>query len=310
MKGISKASKKMGKVFGLFSLALGIYSCNPDCQSSPSTNVFVPPGPFEAGTELAISSSPANFIQGRKLLISVDGTLGSDIQELDSRFEEDLGAAIVQIPEELTTNATILMDDPDCSGNLIPLGDATSLVDGSFFVDNPFFITPTPPLIIIPAPPINPPPAIVNAWFSPNNRDYCIWFNPTLDTLANGTVVEYPALIPAGSKRGIGPKKGSVELAVNCFGANDPADNRFYHDNPVSGIVDKENNFIHIFIDRTSKNLGIEEFNGKFINPEVLPEDYAIGGACQPDNKGRPNFMFLTSVQTGRQVILFRDLDK
>jgi hypothetical protein len=214
---------------------------------------------------------------------------------------------VVQIPEETDSDIQFLVEDPDC-GNLVPIGLSSQVVGATFFLDNPFFVTPAPPLIIIPSPPVAPPPAVVNAWFSPNNRDYCIWFNPTI-IKENGVDVELPTLIPAGSPNGIGPARGSVELAVGCSGT--AAVDRLYHNNPVSGIVDKENNIIRISIDRTSKNLGIEEFVGQFINPDNLPPDtdFNIGGVCSSDGTSKPNIMFLTSLQTGRQMILFRGAD-
>ena len=127
--------------------------------------------------------------------------------------------------------------------------------------------------------------------------------------MPDGTEVELPTLIPAGSPNGIGPVNGSAELAVGCGGT--AAVDRLYHNNPVSGIVDKENNIIRISIDRTSKNLGVEEFVGQFINPENLPAgtDFNIGGRCSSNGESKPNIMFLTSLQTGRQMILFRGLD-
>jgi hypothetical protein len=290
-------------------LAFCLQSCNPDCETVQTSNIFVPPGPYEQGTELAIQAQPAGVLDGRKVFISFrsqDGT--NSTTPLNTNFVAELGAAVVEIPDETNEDLQFLVEDPDC-GNLIPIGTSSRVVDPSFFVDNPFFVTPTPPLIIIPSPPVAPPPAVVNAWFSPNNRDYCIWFNPTIETLPDGTEIELPTLIPAGSPKGIGPKNGSVELAVGCSGTAE--EDRLYHDNPVSGIVDKENNYIKISIDRTSKNLGIEEFEGQFINPDNMPPgtDFNIGGVCSADGSAKPNIMFLTSLQTGRQMILFRGAD-
>ena len=174
-------------------------------------------------------------------------------------------------------------------------------------MNNPFFITPIPPLIILPSPPLAPPPAVVNAWFSPQNRDYCIWFVPTMDTLADGTIIEYPALRPGSLDGGGPPASGSLELSANCDG---DAGNRLYHRNSVSGIVDREANLIRISIDRTSKGLGIEDFEGQFIDPNNMPdEEYYEGGACEANGSIKPNIMYLRSLQTGRQLILWRGVD-
>ena len=145
-------------------------ACNPDCESLPASNITMPPGPFEEGTELAIVSNPANFMEGREIHLSLTSPGNSTTFALQSRFEKDLGAAIVELPNEINSSATFLIDDPDCTGSLIPIGAATSLVDAGFFVDNPFFITPTPPLVIIPTPPVTPPLKVINAWFSPQNQ--------------------------------------------------------------------------------------------------------------------------------------------
>ncbi|MEM6380167.1 MAG: hypothetical protein AAF705_18380 [Bacteroidota bacterium] len=287
---------------------LVIQSCNPDCDALQTSNLSVPPGPYEEGTELAIQADPPSTLEGRKFFISARNQSGtSSTLELTSRFESVLGASVVSIPEVTDSDIQFLVEDPDC-GNLVPIGNSSQVVQSTFFLDNPFFVAPAPPLIIIPSPPVAPPPAVVNAWFSPNNRDYCIWFNPTI-VEENGIEVELPTLLPAGSRNGIGPARGSVELAVGCGGTANT--DRLYHNNPVSGIVDKENNIIRISIDRTSKNLGIEEFVGQFINPENLPPgtDFNLGGVCNSDGTSKPNIMFLTSLQTGRQMILFRGLD-
>ncbi|MBK7870681.1 MAG: hypothetical protein IPJ74_08355 [Saprospiraceae bacterium] len=300
--------KKIATLLFSVGLLLGFQSCNPECDTLQTSNVFVPPGPYEEGTELAITAQPANAIEGRKIFVSSKTQTGSSFTtELKSRFIEELGAAVVEIPTETDIDVQFFIEDPDC-GNLIPIGETSKVVDPSFFVDNPFFITPTPPLIIIPSPPVAPPPAVVNAWFSPNNREYCIWFVPAADTI-NGKRVEYSTLVPAAFPiKGSGEARGSVELAAGC---NPSSQFKLYHNNPVSGIIDREKNIIKITIDRTNKNLGKEDLVGQFINPENLPEgmDYNIGGICNPDGKGRPNIMFLTSLQTGRQVILYRQAD-
>lgn len=295
-------------LFALGSLLfLGFQSCNPNCESLASTNINVPPGPYQEGTELAITAVPSSLLEGRSIHISFRSSGSTTISEVPARFEKDFGAAIVEIPVGVSNDATFLIEDPDCTGNLIPIGSASSIVDETFFINNPFFITPIPPLIVLPSPPLAPPPAVVNAWFSPQNRDYCIWFVPTMDTLTDGTIIEYPALKPGSLNGAPPPVGGSVELSANCDG---DANNRLYHKNPVSGIVDREANLIRISIDRTSKGLGIEDFEGQFINPNNLPdEEYFIGGACEANGSVKPNIMYLRSLQTGRQLILWRGVD-
>jgi hypothetical protein len=77
-----------------------------------------------------------------------------------------------------------------------------------------------------------------------------------------------------------------------------------YHNNPVSGIIDQENNYISISIDRSSKGLGIENYWGTFISPDDLTE--SCHKACNDILKQRDHYMLLTSETTGQQMILFR----
>ena len=288
-------------------VAVGFISCNPDCESLLTTNIDVPPGPYAEGTQLAITANPAEILDGREIHLSYRSNNAVQSDRLPSIFRGDIGALVVDIPFGINPEASLLIDDPDCSGQLIPLGSQTEIVDPAFFLDNPLFVTPTPPVIILPSP---PPPTItniVNAWFSPNDRQYCIWFNPVQDTLPNGDIVGLPQLLPAGSPGGQGPRNGSVELAAGCSGRQDP-NNKIYHDNPVSGIADVENNYIRIRVDRTSKGLGYEEFEGRFIGAENMPSEFISGGGCSPNDVPEQFFMLLTSVQTGRQLVLFHVL--
>lgn len=83
------------------------------------------------------------------------------------------------------------------------------------------------------------------------------------------------------------------------------------HVNPITGIFDKENNTISIRIDRTSKNLGFEDFEGFFMDPNAIPAgtDYNTGGICQSDGQAKPRLMYLVSQVMGRQLIMWRNDD-
>lgn len=287
--------------------AVGFMSCNPDCESLLTTNIVVPVGPYPEGTELAIRANPAEILDGREIHLSYRSNNAVRTDRLNAEFRADLGATVVEIPFGVTPDASLLIDDPDCSGQLIPIGSQTEIVDPAFFLDNPLFVTPTPPLIIIPTPPVQVPTNIVNAWFSPNDRNYCIWFNPVQDTLADGTIIGLPQLLPPDSPNGQGPRNGSVELAAGCSHVPD-SDNKLYHDNPVTGIVDVPNNYIRIRIDRTAKGLTVEEYEGELIGADQMPAEYDSGGACSANGDPEPFYMLLTSVQTGRQLVLFHVL--
>ena len=293
----------------LYALGLAAVSilpaCTPDCNTLSTSSIILPPGPYQANTEIAITATPSSLIQEREFHLSVRNNNKSEIQLLNSRFEKGLDAAVIMMPDQVNSSATILMNDPDCTGSLIPIGSSTSIQSKSFFVDNPFFITPAPPLIVIPTPPPSIPGNIVNDWFSPNNRKYCIWFKPELDE--NGNELK---TIKKGFFDADGNRKGSWELAAGCD--NIEGTGELYHLNPITGVVDKENNLISIRIDRTSKNLGFEDFEGFFVDPDQMPagSDYNIGGVCRAENgRSMPKLMYLTSRTTQRQLLLWRNDD-
>lgn len=287
-----------------FCVVLALQACNPDCTNLSTSNISLPPGPYLANAEIAINSSPSSLIKEREFHLSIRKNNSTEIMVLDSRFEEALDAAVVLMPNEVNPTASILINDPDCTGSLIPVGQATSLQSASFFVDNPFFVTPAPPLIVIPTPPPSIPGNIVNAWFSPNDRKYCIWFKPDEDDNGN----ELPTLT-RGFFEG-GERMGSWELAAGCD--NIEGTGELFHLNQVTGIVDKTNNIINIRVDRTSKNLGFEDFEGFFVDPNKMPagSDYNIGGICSAENgRSMPKLMYLVSQTTKRQLLLWRNLD-
>ncbi len=282
-----------------------LQSCTPECSTLSSGKIEVPPGPFQANTEIAISANPSSLIQEREFHLSVRQSNTTEITLLDSRFEQAIDMAILMMPEQVHSSATILMNDPDCTGNLIPIGSSTSIQSKSFFVDNPFFITPSPPLFVIPSPPPSIPGNIVNDWFSPNNRRYCIWFKPEIDEHGNELKTIKKGFIDADGNR-----KGSWELAAGCD--NIEGTGALNHRNPITGIIDKENNLISIRIDRTSKNLGFEDFEGFFIDPDQIPEgtDYNLGGICNAQfGRRMPKLMYLISRTTQRQLLLWRNDD-
>lgn len=285
-----------------FAMLVTLQACQPDCSSTPASNIDLPPGPFQANTEIAITANPVSLIKDREFHISIKKNSGIEISPLDSRFEKALDAAVVMMPNEINPTASLLVNDPDCTGSLIPIGNPTSIQGSSFFIDNPFFVTPAPPLIVIPTTLPSIPGNIVNDWFSPNNRKYCIWFKPDVDE--NGNELN---TLSSGFFDSDGNRKGSWELAAGCD--NIEGTGELYHLNPISGIVDKVNNLISIRIDRTSKNLGFEDFEGFFVDPEDMPPGYSLGGVCESDGNAKPRLMYLTSQTTQRQLLLWRNDD-
>jgi len=290
-----------------FCVVLALQACNPDCTNLSTSNISLPPGPYLANAEIAINSSPSSLIKEREFHLSIRKNNSTEIMVLDSRFEEALDAAVVLMPNEVNPTASILINDPDCTGSLIPVGEATSLQSTSFFVDNPFFVTPAPPLIVIPTPPPSIPGNIVNAWFSPNDRKYCIWFQPDYDD--NGDELASLTRGYFEDPNDQSTRAGSWELAAGC--ADLEGTGELFHLNQVTGIVDKTNNIINIRIDRTSKNLGFEDFEGFFVDPTKMPagSDYNIGGVCEGNGDAKPKLMYLVSQTTKRQLLLWRNAD-
>lgn len=295
-------SKRILYLFS-FTAVLLLQACNPDCTNLSTSNISLPPGPYQANAEIAVTASPSSLIKEREFHLSIRKNNATEISLLDSRFEEALDAAVVMIPNEINPTASLLINDPDCTGNLIPVGSPTSLQSSSFFVDNPFFVTPAPPLIVIPSPPPTIPGNIVNAWFSPNNREYCIWFQPDLDDNGNELATLTRGFFDENDDR-----RGSWELSAGCSGVEGTGE--LFHLNQVTGIVDKVNNIISIRVDRTSKNLGFEDFEGFFVDPNQLPPGYNIGGICSAeDGRTMPKLMYLVSQTTKRQLLLWRQAD-
>lgn len=276
-------------------LAALLLSCNPDCdslfnvQAAAITNL--------AGGEVLLRTpNPNNINQlnGRNIFVN-DKELGAD----DMSFYTDFGL-VVKLPEGLTGETLLEVEDFDCGRVPVRL----SLQDESFFRNNPDFIIPTPPDVIIPSIPPVFPADITNAWISPNNPDYCLWFGPYKvyefrdgnDNLVFADVTNIVA-------------SGSFELST-CRD-----ESKFYHNNPFFGIVDTVNNHIELTVDRSAKaGLGVlakEDFIGQFI--DIQDTKYEMGplnGAsiCGTEDKeeAKKQMMLLTSKQTGQQVIVFK----
>ena len=204
--------------------------------------------------------------------------------------------------EKISTPA-IYVRDTDCGG-YISL-NTLNVVDEDFISNNPgLFVTPTPPQIIIPPPPIPSPTNIINQWFSPDDRAYSIWFVPELETVvdSNGeTCLKELTILQEGFYNNNNEMKGTREL--QCDGTTSDLN----HENPITGTIDKETGLIDFTIDRSNKGLGTERFTGAIIDPSFLPENYQVGGKCGTSENNIPEaVMLITSENTGRKLILYR----
>lgn len=280
-------------------------SCNPDCDQL--LTVQVDANVKQSGQEILITSNNIESILGKQISFS---TANKSAVAINGRYEESLGGVVYKIPEEIEgENVQILIDDPDCG--LIAFDNGLSVRNAAFFDNNSSFIAPAPFEIVIPSPPISFPPLIQNAWVSPQDLDYCIWFkflpeivnDDTVKIMVNGLLVpkESKYLDPYASK------EFSVRELV-CGAAS----TTFYHNNPVSGIIDKDQNFVSFFIDRTNtkgQNLGIEEYEGSFLNIEQAGYKENKVPECNPNNLFDPEKVYLIlakSKRTGRQLLLYQ----
>ncbi|MBK8501700.1 MAG: hypothetical protein IPL46_05550 [Saprospiraceae bacterium] len=289
-------------------LVLGLFSCNPDCNTSSNGNISIDSAPaILAGREnqILLRSIPANFLRGRQVFIDNEIPNGPPLQ-VDATFEPMLDGLIVTIPEDIAAVRTpnVYVDDPDCSANLLVV-DPLLIRSEEFFFTSDAFIVPPIPIIIVPAPAVTPPISITNAWLTPYDRDYCMWFVPVKD--ANDKETSQLRVFKPGIEPDFGNDKtsGSREFIAPCA---DPSNRLNRHLNPISGVIDKAANFIEIQVDRTSKGLGIETFTGRFIEPVSIPDngDWRNGGACKRGETVKSEFMLLTSQKTGQQLLLIK----
>jgi len=284
---------------------LSIVSCNPDCDQLLTIQVDSPTK--QMGDEILITANDPEDLINRQILFATEST---SVLATNGRFEESLGGMIFELPPSIQgENVQIQVDDPDCG--LISFSQGLSVKDANFFANNPQFIPPSPPEIVIPAPPITFPPLVQNAWVSPQDLDYCIWFK-FLPEIVNGDTVMVEVngqMVPKESN--IIDPYNSKEFSVRELVCGDDA-RTLYHNHSVSGIIDRERNFVNFFIDRkdaNGQNLGIEEFEGMFIDIEQAGYMETKVPECNPDNLFDPQKLYLILVrskQTNRQLLLYQ----
>jgi hypothetical protein len=257
--------------------------CNPDCTTIPGLRVSSSFNP--AGFEVLITSNVPADLHNKSVFFGE--------KEVDPEYIRDVGLRVV-VPDGLSGNTDIRIEDGDCV-DYVNVPGGFSVVEESFFIDNPDFISPIPPQIIIPTLPPNFPPSVDQAWLSPDNVDYCLWFIMLKDTLSDGTIVETNTI----------DQEESFEQTT-CSG--DPG--KFYFKNKIFGIIDKEANLINIWIDRRGINRGIEEYRGQFIDMANTPYaglDRYTGPLCGSNVfTDTGHMLLLTSQRNGRQTLAFQ----
>jgi hypothetical protein len=270
------------------------------------------------GEQILISTTPASFLADRDVFIQreINGEIVLDENNpLASIYSAAAGGRIATLPNNAAGNAEVFIRDEQCGG-FVPVSRVR--VADQEFIDNnlSLFITPTPPNIVIPPVSIPAPTNIVNTWFSPDDRAYCIWFLPELvKRPGENCYVEQATLLP-GVTRPSGvftdlsrmDEVGSWELRVGGC-PDQEARNDSWVANPVSGVINQETGVVNISIDRTSKGLPVEFYEGRIVSPSELPEYAQNGGLCFPDDNIKPEaIMILKSKTTGHQMILFRQV--
>ena len=268
-------------------MALLFYTCNPDCDSLQNVRISSNLNP--EGYEVLITASPISALKGKKV--------GFGNQAATTRFVEDFGL-IVKVPSGVSGATELKIEDPDC---LDVFSFDFNVVDGSYFNSNIDFVPPASPEIVIPVPPISFPGNIDNAWLSPNNVGYCLWFTMFKDTI-DGRPIE---------SKLVDPDNSFEQATCACLrGSSLP-----YANNYMGGIVDRENNIIDIYIDRTDVPGGdVEEFTGMFIPLSSTQYASNLGLLNCPVDCPFPlpmketgdYMMLLTSKKTGRQVVAFQ----
>lgn len=266
-------------------IALLHTSCNPDCQSLSNVTPTTKEG--LAGNEILLVATPLDGLRDRKVFFG-------DV-EAQAEFHDDFGL-VVEVPAGISGDAEIRIEDPDC---LDVYTTPFKVVDANYILNNFDFVPPTPPDIIIPEIPISFPSYVDNAWLSPDNPGYCLWFKMHK---VNG---EETSLVNPDS---------SFEQSTCSCERDYNVSQLPYAMNRMGGVIDKASNFIAIFIDRTAIGGGIEEFTGMFIDLAATayqdnlgtlncPDPCLVVGAHPP---GTGHLLLLTSKQTGRQVLAYQ----
>lgn len=264
------------------------FSCNPDCDSLLGLQVK---SEYACeGDQIVLTANPLQALEGRRVYFN-------DVPA-NSFFSEKVGL-VVTIPEGqgLDGKVELRVEDPDCV-DFVALD--FNVADPLFFENNPQYVFPLIPEIIIPNIPQDFPPSIENAWLHVENIDYCIWFTLISDS-GNCTRILDPA--------------NSFEQST-CF-KNDPDKNLLYKLNPMSGYIDSDDN-VFVTIHRID---GEEHFQGRMVNFEDVPEKYhdwvfpnPLPDGCNPGlptgSTGpvpeRNHMMVLTSLRNGKQLIIYQ----
>lgn len=277
-------------------VCIGLLSCNPNCENI--TGVYFEEHPYVEEGEILIKASNANDLRNRNVFF------GEQLAE-ETRFVPEVGL-VAKMPAGVKgENVALRIQDRDC-GDYIAF--SLNVQSEGFFIGNADFIPPAPPQIIIPAPNPPLPPSINNAWISPNNTDYCVWFvvDPVPGSPGNFVISPVERPNPANPSVMIRSQELSVEQAPCKLPSRPETD--LYHKNPVYGMINTTDNIIQFWIDRTGRGLGIEEFYGQFIDISTTPYQDDRTPNCGSWGKTKLHMMMVKSKQTNRSLLLYQQL--
>ncbi len=270
----------------LFCLFICFADCNPECSSSGNMTISTDFNP--AGYEFLIKATPLSSLKNKRVFFN-------KIQA-ETRFWDTVGL-ICKVPTNISIGKTTLrVEDDDCVETF-----NFDVANNDVFKKNPNYIFPQTPEIVIPTFISSGFPASINnAWLSPENIDYCIWFTMRKDSTRN----------PNGSYnvfdiQSIDENK-SFEQCTKCNSCSSIDQSPLYKKNTMQGFYDTTNRVIHYWIQRAN---GIEEFEGRFIDDSKTK--YASRNFIYPcatkDSTRKSHMILLTSKKTGRQTVIFKN---
>lgn len=270
-------------------VAFAHFGCNPNCESlqglRASTDVIL------EDYEILLTATPLSALRDRVV------TIGGKTTE--SRYVDNVGL-IVKVPTGLPRETEIKLEDPDCL-DFYTIG--LDVVEPDYFESLENYVPPIPPTIIIPSDPPVFPGTINDAWLSPEDPGYCLWFTMFSTKEINGTdtIIHYTNIID--------PSNSFEQATCACLRTT----NLPYAQNFVSGHIDTTGgkNIINLAVHRSN---GIENFIGRFIDQTetVYASDLGTLNCPQPCEvqgykpPGSGHMMLLTSQRTGKQLVAFQ----
>ncbi|HFA47763.1 MAG TPA: hypothetical protein ENJ95_01950 [Bacteroidetes bacterium] len=190
-------------LFSVLLLAMCQLTCSPECISI--FNLQIRPNTAPVGSQILLTDvNNENTLRGRNVFF------GDGIPAENLEFVPDIGL-LATVPNLPTGTHDISIEEPDCGDFVRTTFEVIS--EESFFNNPNFdtpFITPSPLQVVIPTIDAGNifPPSVTNAWISPDNPDYCIWFK----FIMNGT--EETSSLRANEFVPNSETTGSFELGV------------------------------------------------------------------------------------------------